>query len=101
MAPLLHLPYGSKDPNNRVSGLKYHSIKGIWALKPHYLGPRTLRVIGSQGKFRIWEVERTWKTTIVLGYRIWGLGCGVHGLLVPEGEWENQGTAFQVDMRVM
>ena len=38
-----HIPKGSKDPNNRVSGPKYYSVHGIWALKPHYLGPRTLR----------------------------------------------------------
>ena len=28
---------------NRVLGPKYHPINGIWALKPHYLGPWTLR----------------------------------------------------------
>ena len=27
-----------------VSGPKYYSINGIWALKPYYLGPWTLRV---------------------------------------------------------
>ena len=27
----------SKDPINRVLGLKYYSINGIWALKPHDL----------------------------------------------------------------
>ena len=31
------LPSGSKDPNNRVLGLKYYNIIGIWALKPYYL----------------------------------------------------------------
>ena len=35
---------GSKDPNNRVLGPKYYNINGIWALKPCYLGPWTLRV---------------------------------------------------------
>ena len=34
----------SKDPNNRVLGPKYYNIIGIWALKPYYLGPWTLRV---------------------------------------------------------
>ena len=34
----------SKDPNNRVSGPKYNIVDGIWALKPYYLGPWTLRV---------------------------------------------------------
>ena len=36
-------PKGSKDPNNKVSGPKYYDTIGIWALKPHYLGPWTLR----------------------------------------------------------
>ena len=36
-------PQGSKDPNNRVLGPKYYNVDGIWALKPHYLGPWTLR----------------------------------------------------------
>ena len=36
---------GSKDPNNTVLGHKYYNIKGIWALKRHYLGPWTLRVV--------------------------------------------------------
>ena len=36
-------PQGSKDPNNRVLGSKYLTVNGIWALKPHYLGPWTLR----------------------------------------------------------
>ena len=35
---------GSKDPNNGVLGPKYYNINGIWALKPYYLGPWTLRV---------------------------------------------------------
>ena len=30
--------------NNRALGPKYYNINGIWALKPHYLGPWTLRV---------------------------------------------------------
>ena len=34
---------GSKDPNNRVLGPKYYNINSIWALKPYYLGPWTLR----------------------------------------------------------
>ena len=37
------VPRGSKDPNNRVSGPKYYNMNGIWALKPYYLGPWTLR----------------------------------------------------------
>ena len=37
------VPQGSKDPNNRVLGPKYYIISGIWALKPYYLGPWTLR----------------------------------------------------------
>ena len=36
-------PNGPKDPNNRVLGPKYYNIHGIWALKPKYLGPWTLR----------------------------------------------------------
>ena len=32
---------GSKDPNIRVLGPKYYNMNGIWALKPHYLGPWT------------------------------------------------------------
>ena len=38
-----YFPQGSKDPNNGASGPKYHSNSGIWALKPYYLGPWTLR----------------------------------------------------------
>ena len=30
-------------PNSMVLGPKYYNINGIWALKPHYLGPWTLR----------------------------------------------------------
>ena len=36
-------PQGSKDPNNRALGPKYYNINGIWALKPYYLGPWTLK----------------------------------------------------------
>ena len=32
-----------QDPNSKVLGPKYYTTCGIWALKPHYLGPRTLR----------------------------------------------------------
>ena len=42
------LPKASKDPNNRVLGPRYHLYYSIWALKPYYLGPWTLRV-GVQG----------------------------------------------------
>ena len=38
------LPQGSEDPNNRVLGPKYYNIDGIWALKPYYFGPWTLKV---------------------------------------------------------
>ena len=34
-----------RDPNKMVLGPKYYNINGIWALKPYYLGPRTLRVL--------------------------------------------------------
>ena len=37
-------PWGSKDPNNRGLEPKYYNMNGIWALKPYYLGPWTLRV---------------------------------------------------------
>ena len=36
-------PKGSKDPNNGALGPKYYNINGIWALKPHNLGPWTLK----------------------------------------------------------
>ena len=36
---------GSKDPNNRALGPKFHSCYSIWALKPYHLGPWTLGVI--------------------------------------------------------
>ena len=39
---------GIKDPNNGVSGPKYYNINGIWALKPSYLGPWTLRALRSE-----------------------------------------------------
>ena len=35
---------GSKDPNKRVLGPKYYNINGIWALKPYYFSPWTLKV---------------------------------------------------------
>ena len=35
---------GSKDPNKRVVELKYCTMNGVWALKPYYLSPWTLRV---------------------------------------------------------
>ena len=40
--PLALSPRGSKDPSTRALGPKYYNINGIWALKPHYLGPWTL-----------------------------------------------------------
>ena len=40
----IYIPEGSKDSNNGVSGPKYYNIDGIWALKPHDLGPWTLRI---------------------------------------------------------
>ena len=33
------------DPNNRVSGHKYHEFIGFWALKPYDFGPWTLTVL--------------------------------------------------------
>ena len=36
-------PQGSKDPNDRVLGPKYQLYSSIWALKPYYLGPWTLK----------------------------------------------------------
>ena len=33
----------NRTQNNRVLGPKYYNVNGIWALKPCYLGPRTLR----------------------------------------------------------
>ena len=41
----MYVPYGSKDPNNRALEPKYHSYSSIWAPKPCYLGPWTLRGI--------------------------------------------------------
>ena len=38
------LPQGSKDPNNRVLGPNDYNVNGIWAPRPCYLGPWTLRV---------------------------------------------------------
>ena len=35
---------GIMDPNNGILGPKYSNINGIWALKPYYLAPWTLRV---------------------------------------------------------
>ena len=40
------LPLVSKDPHTRVLGPKHHEHYTIWALKPNYLGPWTLRVRG-------------------------------------------------------
>ena len=62
----------SKDPNNRALGHKYYTINGIWALKPYYLGPWTLRVylifhplsygkVRWQGpRFRAFSSTRVW-----------------------------------------
>ena len=38
----LSISLGSKDPNNRALGPKYHNLIGIWDLNPHYLGLWTL-----------------------------------------------------------
>ena len=38
-------PKGPRTPENRVLGPKYHSYYSIWAPKPYYLGPWTLRVM--------------------------------------------------------
>ena len=52
---------GSKDPNNRFVRPNYHQYYSIWALKPYYLGPWTLRAwyrytiityMGSEGQER-------------------------------------------------
>ena len=40
----MRIPKGSKDPNNEALGPKDYNINGIWALKPYYLKPWTLRV---------------------------------------------------------
>ena len=37
-------PEGSKDPIKRFLGPKHYDTSGIWALKPFYLSPWTLRV---------------------------------------------------------
>ena len=34
---------GIWDPSDGVLGRKYYNVNGIWALKPCYLGPWTLR----------------------------------------------------------
>ena len=36
----------SKGPKNRVFGPKYYNINSIWALKPYYLAPWSLRGCG-------------------------------------------------------
>ena len=44
-------------PNNRVLRPKCHNLNGIWALKPYYLGPWTLRdkdLVFTLMKLRVW-----------------------------------------------
>ena len=41
---ILKIPSGSKDPNNRVLGPKYHECYSLWALKPYFFFPWTLRI---------------------------------------------------------
>ena len=41
---LIH-PKGPRTQTIRVLGPKYYTVNRIWALKPYYLGPWTLRVI--------------------------------------------------------
>ena len=49
--------------NNTALGPKYYNINGIWALKPHYLGPWTLRV----------QHGSCFRSLELYGFR--GLGC--------------------------
>ena len=49
----LRNPKSPRTQNNRASGPKFHYINGIWALKPCYLGPRTLNPQYS----RIWALK--------------------------------------------
>ena len=61
---------GSKDPKNRALGPKYHKYYSIWALKPYYLSPWTLRI--KQG----------------LGFKGLGLkGLGQRSMLMCLGFW--------------
>ena len=46
---------GIQDPNNRALGPKYNYI---WALKPYYLGPWTLRAGQSPMSFYAWKVVK-------------------------------------------
>ena len=39
-------PEGPRTQIQRALGPKYYNIVGIWALKPYYLGPWTLRGVG-------------------------------------------------------
>ena len=65
----LRIRSGSKDPNNRVLGPKYYNINGIWALKPYYLVPWTLR-----------DTD------------VWGVvGCVFYGSGVLSGLWRAKG----------
>ena len=45
----LHDPkYSPKGPRTQITGFEgpnAYNINGIWALKPYYLGPWTLRVV--------------------------------------------------------
>ena len=45
------MDYGgvNRTQNDRVLGPKYYNINGIWALKPCYLGPWTLRELFING----------------------------------------------------
>ena len=59
------VPLGSKDPNTRVLGPKNNQYYGLWALKPHYFGPWTLRgLLGLSSEYRV-------------------LGLGVIKIMVP------------------
>ena len=64
---------GSKDPNNRVLGPKYHNINGIWALKPYYLGPWTLR----DSSLKVWGLKfrRSGRSSLFIGFGVERLGA--------------------------
>ena len=55
------IPYGSKGPNNRALGPKYHNVNGTWALKP-YIG-----VLGPLGISRLQDLLWRRKQTCMTG----------------------------------
>ena len=61
---------GIYDPHNRVLGPNIINTNDIWALKPNYLGPATLRVMQQLGN----QMETNMENQVETGIAEWCCG---------------------------